>query len=89
VRPEVFFVAISTTTASGRLKLLVLAITSHAIKAAQVWSKSACNDGHFTLVAETIFRPYLDYLYIGQLKRQTRNSLPTKKTEVSLVEFGQ
>jgi hypothetical protein len=41
-----------------------MAFTSHPLQPAHVSSKSASKDGHITLVAERVFRPYLDYHFI-------------------------
>jgi hypothetical protein len=43
----------------------LVSLLSDGLERAQVWSKSVTNEGHFTLVAETAFCPYLGYHYTG------------------------
>jgi hypothetical protein len=38
-----------------------MVLPAHALQAVQVTLKLASNEGHFTLEAETVFRPYLPY----------------------------
>jgi hypothetical protein len=61
--PKQFFVPIAITIASGPLKRHTWN-PAHALQHSQVWWKSVSNDGHFTLVAERVLRPCVDYLSI-------------------------
>jgi hypothetical protein len=45
-----------------------VALIEHELQPAQVWSKLVSKEGHFILVAETVFRQYLNYHCIGTNK---------------------
>jgi hypothetical protein len=38
-----------------------MVLPAHALQPVRVRLKSVSNEGHFTLEAETVFRPYLPY----------------------------
>jgi hypothetical protein len=38
----------------------LVSLHAHALQTMQVWWKSVSKEGHFTLAAQTTFRPYLD-----------------------------
>jgi hypothetical protein len=42
-----------------------MALPVHALQAIKVKLKPVCNEGHFTLEAETLFTHYLPWHYIG------------------------
>jgi hypothetical protein len=44
---------------SGATETSHLPLPVQALKSVQVWSKLVSNEGHFTVKAETVFRPYL------------------------------
>jgi hypothetical protein len=60
-----FFVRLATHC-SGVTHTSHLALPTHALQSMLVWSKSVSNEGHFTLVAETVFRPYLASHFSGE-----------------------
>jgi hypothetical protein len=45
-------------TESGVAEICYVVLHSHTLQALQVTLKSVCNEGHFTLEAETVFRPH-------------------------------
>jgi hypothetical protein len=47
-------------------------LNAHGTQAAQVWSKSVSNKGHFTLEAETVSAPYIDWHCCGVIETPHR-----------------
>jgi hypothetical protein len=57
-RPKKFFARLHSNC-SGMTETSHMALPSHALQAVQVVFKSVSDEGHFTLEAETVFRPCL------------------------------
>jgi hypothetical protein len=64
-------------------KTIHVALHAPAVEAAQVWSKADTYEGHFTLVAETVFA-----LQRGERNIKCGTARPCPTNSASLFEIG-
>jgi hypothetical protein len=61
-----------------------VALPTYASQSLQIWLKSVSKEGHFTVVAERVFRPYLTS-YFSMVTQTTYLALPAHAPQLVQV----